>query len=435
MPLLFPLRRLLPRDRRARIVPSKDIPPAILREEEAPETWADRIQRVVLVNQWLAKPVFRMILPRLRTIPSLPESHRLVVEALRDPQFELQRVARLVTQDVGLTTHLLKVVNSAALGLAHPIHSIPDAIALVGATRLQSLVMSAWAFSFADEKMCRGFSPAAEWQHALAVAQAAEDYWPTAPRQTRPHRVRLHHRPSARRRQSHAGRQFPEAYAGILALAKKLNQPLWQTETRVLGFSHAEVGACLLGLWGLDVPIVLAVAAHHQAELALSNEVSPAKLVFEANFQFPHHRHRAAQSKINPPRQAPPPSPRVKLRALECGGLPPLCKADRASRTPKPAALLRIIILILMPPLSPRVKLGENLEEFRHRVLLLFPHRQHVLMHQRPDSESPPARLVMHEMAATASPHCRATIASGTVLIPTASAPSRRNARISAGVS
>jgi len=258
-------------------------PPAILREEEAPETWADRIQRAVLVNQWLAKPEFRMILPRLRTIPSLPESHRLVVEALRDPQFELQRVARLVIQDVGLTTHLLKVVNSAALGLAHPIHSIPDAIALVGATRLQSLVMSAWAFSFADEKMCRGFSPAAEWQHALAVAQTAEDL-------------------ARQRRAKTAFIEFafitgllhdvgkvmlaansPEAYAAILAQAKKQNQPLWQTEIQVLGFSHAEVGACLLGLWGLDLPIVMAVAAHHQQDLAISKELSPAKLVFEAN--------------------------------------------------------------------------------------------------------------------------------------------------------
>ena len=195
-------------------------PPTLLREEESPETWEDRIERAVLVNQWLMRPEFRMILPRLRTIPTLPESHRQVVEALRDPQFEMERVAHLVARDVGLTTHLLKVVNSAALGLAHPIHSIPDAIALVGAARLQSLVMSAWAFSFADEKMCRGFSPAAEWQHALAVAQAAEAL--------------------ARERRAKAAviesafiagllhdvgkvmlaANSPESYAGILALAK-----------------------------------------------------------------------------------------------------------------------------------------------------------------------------------------------------------------------
>ena len=47
----------------------------------------------------------------------------------------------------------------------------------------------------------------------------------------------------------------------------------------------------------------------------------------------------------------------------------------------------------------------------------------------------PAAKFVMHDTPATAMPHCRATMVSGTVLMPTASAPSRANARISAGVS
>ena len=250
-------------------------PPTILMEEESPETWADRIERAVLVNQWLMKPEFRMLLPRLRTIPSLPESHRRVVEALQDPQFELDNVARIVAQDVGLTAQLLRVVNSAALGLAHPIHSIPDAIALLGAVRLQSLVMSAWAFSFADEKMCRGFSPAAEWQHALAVAQAAENL--ARERRAKPAVIEsafvagiLHDVGKLM-----LAANSPEAYAGILALARKQPKPLWQTE----------VGGCLLGLWGLDLTIVDAVSRHHQSGLALSEEVSPAKLVFDANLQ------------------------------------------------------------------------------------------------------------------------------------------------------
>jgi putative nucleotidyltransferase with HDIG domain len=258
-------------------------PPTLLHEEESPETWAERIERAILVNQWLTRAEFRMLLPRLSTIPSLPESHRRVVEALQDPQFELGQVARIVAQDVGLTAKLLKLVNSAALGLAHPIHSIPDAVALVGATRLQSLVLSAWAFSFADEKMCRGFSPAAEWQHALAVAQTAEKL-----------AVEQRAKPAVIECAFVAGilhdvgkvmlaANSPEAYAGILALAKKQSQPLWQTEARVLGYSHAEVGGCLLGLWGLDLIIVEAVSRHHQPELAFSEGASHAKLVFDAN--------------------------------------------------------------------------------------------------------------------------------------------------------
>jgi HD-like signal output (HDOD) protein len=77
----------------------------------------------------------------------------------------------------------------------------------------------------------------------------------------------------------------PGAYADILALANKRDAPLWQTETEVLGYSHAEVGGCLLGLWGLDLTIVEAVSRHHHQDLALSEELSTAKLVFDANLQ------------------------------------------------------------------------------------------------------------------------------------------------------
>src|ERR1051326_4061161 len=48
---------------------------------------------------------------------------------------------------------------------------------------------------------------------------------------------------------------------------------------------------------------------------------------------------------------------------------------------------------------------------------------------------SPAARFLIHESPATRIPHWRATMVSGTVLIPTASAPSLPNARISEGVS
>ena len=42
--------------------------------------------------------------------------------------------------------------------------------------------------------------------------------------------------------------------------------PLHRAETRIIGASHAEVGAYLLGLWGLPYPVIEAVAHHHEPE-------------------------------------------------------------------------------------------------------------------------------------------------------------------------
>ena len=202
---------------------------------------------------------------------------------MQNPNFQAENVAVLISRDVALTAQLLKIVNSAALGLAHPIHSISAAVTVLGVARLQSLVMSAWAFFFADEKLCKGFSPDAEWSHALTVAEASQKL------------AKARHAPAEMIEAAFItgilhdvgkvmlAANTPDTYAGILALAKRQNKPLWEVEKEVLGYTHAEVGGCVLGLWGLDLAIVEAVSRHHDPALADTKELTPAKLVYDAN--------------------------------------------------------------------------------------------------------------------------------------------------------
>jgi hypothetical protein len=48
--------------------------------------------------------------------------------------------------------------------------------------------------------------------------------------------------------------------------------PLHAAELKVIGASHAEIGAYLLGIWGLPYPVVEAVAHHHQPERIVQHE-------------------------------------------------------------------------------------------------------------------------------------------------------------------
>ena len=75
----------------------------------------------------------------------------------------------------------------------------------------------------------------------------------------------------------------PDAYSAILGVAKSRKQSLHQTEKEMLGYDHAEVGACILGLWGLDLAIVEAVWHHHDAELVGGQELTLSQLVHDAN--------------------------------------------------------------------------------------------------------------------------------------------------------
>jgi hypothetical protein len=60
--------------------------------------------------------------------------------------------------------------------------------------------------------------------------------------------------------------RMPEAFAQVVAAAHESSRSLHEVETERFGVAHAEIGAYLLGIWGLPYPIVEAVAHHHHPQ-------------------------------------------------------------------------------------------------------------------------------------------------------------------------
>lgn len=56
-----------------------------------------------------------------------------------------------------------------------------------------------------------------------------------------------------------------------------------EAENNILGTSHAEVGAYLLGLWGINDSIVEAVAFHHNPSRVIAAKFTPLTAVHVAN--------------------------------------------------------------------------------------------------------------------------------------------------------
>lgn len=74
-----------------------------------------------------------------------------------------------------------------------------------------------------------------------------------------------------------------ERYNATLSASHDKGLPLWEAERQEFGTTHAEVGAHLLGLWGLGDPIVEAVAFHHRPAECLGETFSPLTAVHVAN--------------------------------------------------------------------------------------------------------------------------------------------------------
>jgi putative nucleotidyltransferase with HDIG domain len=58
--------------------------------------------------------------------------------------------------------------------------------------------------------------------------------------------------------------ECPNELELALARAVDANIPLYKAEREVIGSTHAEIGAYLLGIWGLPYTVVEAVAYHHE---------------------------------------------------------------------------------------------------------------------------------------------------------------------------
>jgi HD-like signal output (HDOD) protein len=99
----------------------------------------------------------------------------------------------------------------------------------------------------------------------------------------------------------------PRHFARALAEATREQVPLFAAEKQLMGVSHAEVGAYLLGIWGLPSPVVEAVAQHHTPESALSEGtldavgiVHIANILAHEAVQPPGHKAEFPTQSIDP---------------------------------------------------------------------------------------------------------------------------------------
>jgi len=72
---------------------------------------------------------------------------------------------------------------------------------------------------------------------------------------------------------------MPQRFAEIARRIRETRAPAHVVERELFGATHAEVGGYLLGVWGLPLPIVEAVAYHHSLPVAQRGRMDAALAV------------------------------------------------------------------------------------------------------------------------------------------------------------
>jgi len=76
---------------------------------------------------------------------------------------------------------------------------------------------------------------------------------------------------------------FAEKYDKTILLSEEKDIQLYEAELETFGTTHSDVGAYLMGLWGLPDPIVEAIAFHHLPKESECKTAGPLSFVHMGN--------------------------------------------------------------------------------------------------------------------------------------------------------
>lgn len=248
-----------------------------------PDALRATVSRAIGLEASLKNERLQRLIGQMDHLPSIPSLYMKIVETINDPRASLAAVSDIIAQDIGMTAKILKLVNSAFFALRREISSANHAVAYLGLDTIKSLVLSINAFSQLETRELEGFSLAELWNHSLGTAAAAKRI-----AQIEGAGSKIADEAFVSGLLHDAGKaalafNFPEEYGQALRdPADGKIDPLG-AEQRAFGASHADVGGYLLGLWGLPVPVVEAIALHHQPQLAADKTFTPLTAVHVAN--------------------------------------------------------------------------------------------------------------------------------------------------------
>lgn len=219
--------------------------------------------RACALGDFLKTEQLQALIAQMESLPSLPANLQALLTEFYSPDASIKRIEGIISQDIGMVTKVLQLVNSAFFGLRQKITNPGQAVFYLGFETIKSLTLSLHVFSQFDEDELSGFSLNALWDHSLAVGTLAKAIAKAehADQKTIDNAFiagMLHD----------VGKlvcatKLSEEYRSVRDLASAEQIPFHEAERKILGTTHAQIGAYLLGLWGFPDAVVEALVFHH----------------------------------------------------------------------------------------------------------------------------------------------------------------------------
>ncbi len=192
-------------------------------------------------------------------IPSPPLVVTKVLSTLKDPDFSVRQLSRVISDDPALASRTLAVSRSAKYALRRQPQTVHEAVLVLGLHTLRNIVLAVAAQSFLARSSKIGKML---WSHSLGAALAARIL---------ARRCRLGDPELAflAGLLHDVGEMIllhgdPRGFERLVEDVQQTKTSLVQREREIYAFDHASIGVALLEFWNIDAEIGGAVLRHHE---------------------------------------------------------------------------------------------------------------------------------------------------------------------------
>jgi HD-like signal output (HDOD) protein len=267
----------------AAIMKSVGVAHQFLSKPCSPELLQKTIERACNLKALIESEAVRTAVSGMGSLPTVPSVYRELVQLLQTNDATIDAVARIIGKDIGMTTRILQLVNSAFFGLPKSVSTVDRAVAYLGIETIGSLVLAQGVFGSYESPERAILDVEKTMLHAMRTATIAKAI--------------AKHEKRDRQTVEHVFLAGMLHDVGTLVLAAELPHK-WSefaarmavpgtnagsTAREIFGVSHAVVGAYLLGLWALPTPIVEAVAYHEEPAACAAGGWGPFGIVHVAS--------------------------------------------------------------------------------------------------------------------------------------------------------
>ena len=240
------------------------------------------LQNIFNLNNIVVNPKVRSFVHKMHSLPTLPYIYTEIMRKLKNPDITARDIGKLIEKDVSLTAEILRIVNSSYYAIRNQICNPAQAVVMLGMTNVRDIVLSLFLYNHFKVRNFKGISFKSLWNHSLATAGYARQI------------AHMNSQNDCNLGEVFVAgllncvgtlfiaQEYPEDYFQVALMAERDRIPLLEAEESVFDFNHNEMGAYLMGMWGLSESIVKAIAYSDDIEKIRQPEIEYPLIIYLA---------------------------------------------------------------------------------------------------------------------------------------------------------